>query len=149
MWQGRRRQRAKKKHTRELLKRVQAEGMMAIRKRIQLAPNNDLSNIINGDVAIPRSASPAKKAPVRIKLSLLNKAPTIAVATPDDSESDNDESDSDESDSDDDESDSDEDESDSVEDEPDSDDDESDSNDDEPDSDHDESESDESQCMTR
>ena len=85
---------------RELSKRVAAEEMKAWRKRIRLAPNNDLSISLNGDATTPRITSPVKKAPVRIKLSL--KKPI--VATPDESDSDDDESDSDhdESDSDDD-----------------------------------------------
>ena len=96
---------------RKLSKSVQAEEVKAWRKRIRLAPNNDLSNIINSDATTPRSTSPVKKAPVRIKLSLRKPI----VATDDESDSDDDESDSDndESDSDDDESDSDDDESDS------------------------------------
>ena len=98
-------------HKRELSKSVQAEEVKAWRKRIRLAPNNDLSISFNGDATTPRSTTPVKKEPVRIKLSL--KKPI--VTTPDESDSDDNESDSDdnESDSDDDESDSDDDESDS------------------------------------
>jgi len=99
-------------------RRAAAEEMTAWRKRIRLAPNNDLSFSVNdlSTITTPRSASPVKKAPVRIKLSL--KKPI--VATPDDSDDDKSDSDDDESDSDDDESDSDDDESDSDDDESDS-----------------------------
>ena len=51
---------------------VASEEMSAWRKRIRLAPNNDLSFSVNdlSTITTPRSASPAKKTPVRIKLSL-------------------------------------------------------------------------------
>ena len=85
------------RHANSVAKKAAAdEEMKAIRKRIRLAPNNDLSNIINSDATTPRSTSPVKKAPVRIKLSL--KRPI--VATPDESDSDDDESDSDDDESD-------------------------------------------------
>jgi hypothetical protein len=120
---------------------VQAEEIKALRKRIRLAPNNDLSFSVNlSTIMTPRSTSPAKKTPVRIKFSL----PKTIVTTPDESDSDNDtdEPDTDEPDSNTDEPDPDDGETDSDDDEPDSDDDESDSDDDESDSDTDESDSD-------
>jgi hypothetical protein len=66
---------------------VQAEEIKALRKRIRLAPNNDLSFSVNlSTITTPRSTSPAKKTPVRIKFSL----PKTIVTTPDESDSDND-----------------------------------------------------------
>ena len=88
---------------RELMKRLQAEEMMAISKRIRCAPNNDLSTSVMMMLRYQGVHHQRRRhlfgSSCHLK-KLLPLAVTTAVTTPDDSDSDDDDSDSDDDDSD-------------------------------------------------
>ena len=89
---------------RELMKRLQAEEMMAISKRIRCAPNNDLSTSVMMMLRYQGVHHQRRRhlfgSSCHLGKKLLPLAVTTAVTTPDDSDSDDDDSDSDDDDSD-------------------------------------------------